>query len=257
MDKALKSVLSLALGWLLVVLPVSGQQFIPQILAPQPVSGGVTVTVAGTLFNGAFGSPYSIALTSGIPAGDIAVNFCTSNQVNGGTAYNWVMADSKSNTWSYASTTNTTWQELSTTNGTATAFGYSKLTTALTTSDHITFTPSADGDVDCYVIDLHGASAFDQVVSAATANSTTQTSGSLTPSTTPEYGFGLFQNIQAFSAYGNVGASAATGLGNHTNTASTRVTILEWGTLNSLSAATATATIAAGDIGSSTFVLFK
>ena len=254
MDKALVLLLSAFLSlW---------QGILPPILQQQPSGGSGSVAVVGTSNTGSFGTSFNIALTANVASGDLLAGFCTGDNANSSTAFNWTFSDTQSNSYSFASTTNTTWQQLNATNVLSVGVGYSHITTALVSgTDHVTFAPSVGGHYSCYVVDVPSSfshTTLDQIAGNNSTFSATQTRASITPSTGSTIDFVVGEaNASTFSAYGNVIGLAATGLGNQVNSNSSNLMALEYRILSATTAGTGTYTIAASQSGSMIHVNFK
>lgn len=126
---------------------------------------------------------------------------------------------------------------------------YAVMTTALPSGDTITFTPQvSDSHTDILGYCVTGVATsgpLDQSSTAVTSDGTTQTSGSITLSVTPSAAILLAGGYGAFSAYGNIFGSPATGL-DHTAAANSRYAVTEWLSITSTSPGTATFTTATG-----------
>ena len=101
--------------------------------------------------------------------------------------------------------------------GVGVKFAYAFVTTALAAGNTITFTPQVSDShantVDFCLIGALTSAALDQLIANSTSDSTTQTSGSITPSVTNSYGI-LFSGAAVtggiFTGAGNVIGAAAT-----------------------------------------------
>jgi hypothetical protein len=214
---------------------------------------------SGFIVNGS-ASSYNLTPTSSIPAGDLAILVCGSGNT---AAFNFVVSDSAGgNTWTYpTTTTNTSQTFLDSGQAVTLSYAYSVLSTTITTSNHLTLTPSVTSFFDCYILDMTSPNAtpLDQSVGHHASFSTTITSSSLTPGSQPAIAIGIFMwaFTSNFSAYGNVIGSAATGLANGQDSAANADMGIEYRRITATTAGTSTLTVASNVSGTTLFFTMK
>lgn len=213
------------------------------LLMAAPLGANVSITKI-TAAQVSFGSSYTINSPGSVSAGDTVVFIAALNGDGAqGTA---ALTDSAGG--------NTYTQRFTQTSGGNNAeivIFDSTLATGLTSSSHWTFTPQTDGQWNVLIYDVSGASAtpYDTKQSNAVTNTTNAaTTSNLTPATQPEGAIAAAVATVAFSAYGNIIGSAATGLDN-TTAMGGRVLMTEWRRITATTAGVANFTIGAGGDG--------
>lgn len=205
---------------------------------------------SGTL---TIGAPYSITtLGTRTSAGAISIGTAVAQNASVLVA----CASSSTNTWTATDTKSNTYTPISQGNLTVLT---AVATTALSTSDTISVTPSGSSFfVSCAAYGVVGAitsSPLDQVVQSSPGLTTTITSPSLTPSQQPEIAFAAFYSSNAWTSYGNIIGSAATGLDHLANGSHNLMT--EWRQLVLTTAGTATMNIASSSSNNVIFLTLK
>lgn len=195
------------------------------LMMPQYVAGAFTATGGGAptftitimrTWSAAFGSPYTIATTTagcsspGSMMAFIAVPNSSTTQVY---VPGTTLTDSGSNAWA------NTAQAVFIGDSINLLLYTAPVSSSLTTSSHLTYTPSTDGSWGGYVACINkstGSISLDVSPTPVTVtNNATLTSGSSgTLGATNALVVGYFGGLGAFSSYGNIIGAAATGLAN-------------------------------------------
>ena len=203
-------------------------------LYPPPVEAGATVTEIGKT-TGTSSSPYHISLTAGCSAGggiviaagkdsNTTITYTVTDNTTGGP--NTYQTDANQADGDYV----------------AAALISAYVAHAFTASNTITITPSVDGHLNFIVLCVSTMASSSWLdahrTDDITSGTTNPTSGSLAPASSPTVAIAAFHCdlCSAFSAYGNIIGSAATGIDNVAF--DSRILAVQWRELSSTTGGT-------------------